>query len=736
MVQAACRRIKTPLQVALAALAVWVATTGCDRGGNSGANPPGAFAAELQDMQLAQADTGKNGAAQTRKGAAKEGPVNEHPYPQRIDSPSLEGGNEWLNTAEPRERPKLRGNFVLLDFWTYCCINCIHILPELKKLEKAYPNNIVVIGVHSAKFDEEKDAQNIRDAVLRYEIEHPVVNDPDHVLWNKFFVQSWPSLRVIDPEGKLVDGNSGELTFEDLDRYFKRVMPYYRARGLLNEKPINFELEASKVEKTQLRYPGKVLADEAGGRLFISDSNHNRIVTSSLTGELLETIGSGTLGKKDGDFATAQFDHPQGVALHGDTLYVADTENHLIRKVDLKEKTVKTIAGTGVQARGPWPGVGSASRRFVGPPASTPLNSPWALLVHEDELYIAMAGPHQIWKMPLDESEIGPYAGNGREDIVDGPLLPRRPYEMGYSSFAQPSGLASDGQWLYVADSEGSSVRAVPFDRTKPVRTVIGTSHLSGGRLFAFGDVDGQGEDVRLQHVLGVTYHDGLLYIADTYNNKIKVIQPKTATVTTLAGTGEPGATDDPATFDEPAGISYAAGKLYVADTNNHLIRVVDAKTGETTTLEIKGLTPPQPPKSEKVVGFPNATEVNVKPVTVKPQGGAIQVSVKVDLPIGYKINKLAPMKYLVQAPPEGGLVKREAIGKMVNLKEPTTEFQFDIPVDGTSGSDTLKISLPINYCQVGNEGLCKIAAVAFTVPVTISEDAEQTAISLVHEVQ
>ena len=284
--------------------------------------------------------------------------------------------------------------------------------------------------------------------------------------------------------------------------------------------------------QTPLRFPGKILADEAGNRLFIADSNHNRIVVASLDREVANVIGSGVIGHADGDFATAQFNHPQGMALSGDTLYVADTENHLLRKVDLKTRRVTTIAGIGEEARNGWPGVdlerGILPERFVGPPLKTALNSPWALWIQGKDLYIAMAGAQQIWKMPLDESEIGPFAGNGREDIVDGALLPKQPYQAGFSSFAQPSGLASDGKSLFVADSEGSSVRAVPFDAAGAVTTLIGTAQLGDARLFTFGDLDGQPGKARLQHCLDVAYHDGVVYVADTYNHKIKAIDLKT----------------------------------------------------------------------------------------------------------------------------------------------------------------------------------------------------------------
>ena len=213
-----------------------------------------------------------------------------HPFPNHVRAPGLEGGVAWINTAGPVELADLKGKFVILDFWTYCCINCMHILPELKKLEHAYPNNLVVIGVHSAKFENEKDAKNIEEAVLRYEIEHPVINDSNHALWNKYDVTSWPSLRVIDPEGNVIAGNSGEVTFEILDGFMKKALPYYRKKRLLNETPLVWNMAAFKATQTPLRFPGKVLAD-GSGRLFIADSNHNRIVVTSLEGKLLEIIG-------------------------------------------------------------------------------------------------------------------------------------------------------------------------------------------------------------------------------------------------------------------------------------------------------------------------------------------------------------------------------------------------------------------------------------------------------------
>ena len=672
---------------------------------------------------------------------AKEAPVGEHPFPRHLKAPSLDGGVGWINTAGPIDLRQLRGKFVVLDFWTYCCINCMHVLPQLKKLERAYPNEVVVIGVHSAKFETEQESKNIMEAVLRYEIEHPVVNDAQHKIWDNYEVTSWPFLCVIDPEGNLVARNPGEIDFETLDKFFKGALPYYRAKGLLDTTPLRFELAAYTAPTTPLRFPGKILADEKSDRLYIADSNHNRIVVAKLDGTLIDTIGSGKIGADDGSYAAASFDHPQGLTLAGDILYVADTENHLLRKVELKKKRVATIAGTGKQGHG-WPGIeefveGVGARktkhRFMGSPLKTPINSPWALSVQGHDLYIAMAGPHQIWKLSLSKPlEIGPFAGNGREDIIDGPHLPAQPFEQGFSSFAQPSGLSSDGQILYVADSEGSSIRAVPLDPTKPVTTIIGTSWQPGGRLFTFGDVDGQGRKVRLQHALEVLYNDGKLYVADTYNNKIKVIDPHLTTCQTIAGNGQAGSGDEPAEFDEPAGLAIARDKLYVADTNNHLIRTIDLKRGnKVATLEIKGLSPPEVPKPSSKPNFAGAEQVELPAAKVKAVDGKVRLQFALELPTGYKINPLAPLRYLIEANESRGPIGRDALGKLAEVAEKSPTFEIELPATGATGVEKLTVSLAYYYCQTGSEGLCKAGNVVWNVPVNLSADAADSTVRL-----
>ena len=664
-----------------------------------------------------------------KKPEEEDGP--ENPFSHRIDMLPFPPQADWLNT-KPIEMEDLRGKFVIIDFWTYCCINCIHVLPELKKLEHAYPNELVVIGCHSAKFDTEKDTENISEAILRYEIEHPVFNDTNMLFWRSIGVRSWPTVLMLDPEGKAVWMHSGEIQFDQVDAILKRALPYYRHKKLVDTAPIRFELLEYTAEKTPLRFPGKVMADEASKRLFITDSNHNRIVVTTLEGELLQTIGSGALGQADGSFAESSFHHPQGVALHGDTLYIADTENHMLRKADLKAETVKTVAGLGRQSRTPWIGWNQfgeeepviPGKRWHGVPAETELNSPWSLWVHEDYLYIAMAGPHQIWWMDLEETAIGPFAGNGREDIVDGPHLPREPYAQGASSFAQPSGLSSDGQNLYVADSEGSSIRAVPFDSSKMVRTVIGTAELPGGRLFEFGDRDGNREEARLQHPLEVVYHDGQIYVADTYNDKIKRVDAKTGDTRTveLKPLDEKPLDEKPLDekpLDEPTGLAYAAGKLFVADTNNHRIRTIDLSTGETKTLEIAGLEPPAPSPPKKPDFEGTATILPVAKVVAKD--GRVKLRLKLDLPTGWKVNELAPQRFWVTELGDADAIPDSAEGR-TEVETPTAEVDVALAVSGDSGKTKIEVLMPYFYCEKDG-GLCKVGTVKWELPLEWSED-------------
>jgi DNA-binding beta-propeller fold protein YncE len=437
----------------------------------------------------------------------------------------------------------------------------MHTFPQLRKIERKYGDQVIVVGVHSPKFPAERETANLREAVLRYRIEHPVVNDRDFEVWRRFGGRAWPTLLFIDPEGRVIGKHEGELPFEQFDPLVGGMLKEFEERGLLDPSASRIALEQIREPARALSFPGKVLA--ADDALYIADTNHHRVLVAGLDGSIRQCFGSGEPGLLDGPAAQAAFQQPQGMARSGSTLYVADTENHAIRGIDLDSATVTTLAGTGEQAQ----------RESGGPGRSTRLSSPWDLALDGSLLYIAMAGTHQIWSLRLDNGVVAPFAGTGREGLLDGAL------EQAW--FAQSSGLALDRGHLYVADSEVSAVRDIDL-RDNSVRTLVGED------LFVFGDQDGEGDVVRLQHPLGITARDGILYIADSYNNKIKRLDPQHRAVTTWLGSGAPGKAAGPGTsasFREPGGVCAGRAGLYIADTNNHRIVLADWETGEVRTL-------------------------------------------------------------------------------------------------------------------------------------------------------
>lgn len=638
--------------------------------------------------------------------------VPDNPFPNRPSAPSLEGGVEWFNTSSEIDLEELRGKIVILDFWTYCCINCMHVLPHLKYLEHKYQKEVVVIGVHTPKFDNEEDSENIRDAIVRYDIEHPVVNDANRVISTRYGFRAWPQLVVVDPEGKYIGFQTGESVREVLDEVVGRIAAYHRAKGTLDETPVRFDLERDKVQPGPLKYPGKLLADEAGGRLFISDSNHNRIVISSLDGQLLDVIGSGASGADDGGYGEATFYRPQGLELVGNTLYVADTENHLLRTVDLQNRTVRRLSGTGRQAE---------VRQAGGPLQGTPLNSPWDLQELNGTLYIAMAGPHQIWRHELGSNSIEVFAGTGREDIIDGPVFA--------CALAQPSGIATDGRVLYFVDSEGSAVRRARLGREPEVQTLVGTHDLDRGRsLFEFGDIDGRGSRVRLQHPIGIAYHDGLLYVADTYNHKIKQVDPTARSSQTWLGTGESGQGLNPTQLAEPAGLTVANGQLFIADTNNHRILAADLETKEVVEFTIEGLTPPDPP--ERIAAADNVPAVEVAAQRVRG-GDALQFDLSFVLPLDFKLNSLFPIRYTLTAVGNQTLIPADQLGVRKETPAEGHAASFEIPLSGEAGTATYELAVDYSFCKSGAGGVCRFGRVRWRIPVEVAAAAEADAVTL-----
>jgi DNA-binding beta-propeller fold protein YncE len=415
-----------------------------------------------------------------------------------------------------------------------------------------------------------------------------VVNDAEKKIWGAYNANWWPTVALIDPEGKLVAGFTGEdkKSFAGLDTAINTLITKHRKTKTLDETPLRFDTAQFRDgPDTPLYFPGKVIADAKTNRVFIADSTHHRIVVTDFDGKKIMIAGTGYPGNKDGAFDKAQFDDPQGMAYHDETLYVADRKNNTIRKLDLKPQTVTTIAGTGKQS--PW-----EDHKTGGPALQRAINSPWDLWLDGQTLYASMAGFHQIWAMDLKKKYITPFAGGGEENIKDGP----RPLAL----FAQPSGLTSDGTNLYVADSEVSAVRKVPLDGVSPVTTLVGRG------LFDFGDRDGPGQvpqesqrkttEALIQHAIGVSYHENKLYVADTYNSKIKQIDLATGMVSTYLG--GPGADGKPL-LNEPAGVNIAGDTLFIANTNAHQILKVNLKTKDVKPLQLTDVLPVEAAKEK-----------------------------------------------------------------------------------------------------------------------------------------
>ncbi|MFI5741931.1 thioredoxin-like domain-containing protein [Streptomyces anulatus] len=456
----------------------------------------------------------------------------------RVRAPELIGKGGWLNTGNQQYTlADLRGRIVILDFWTFCCVNCLHVLDELRELEEKHRDTVVIIGVHSPKFVHEAEHQAVVDAVERYEVHHPVLDDPELATWKQYAVRAWPTLVVIDPEGYVVAQHAGEGHAHAIEKLVEELEAEHAAKGTLRRGDGPYV--APEPVATHLRFPGKALLLPDGGFL-VSDTTRHRLVELDADGETVRRhFGTGERGLNDGGPDEARFSEPQGLAVLPDgRVAVADTVNHAIRALDLTTGVTSTLAGTGSQW---WQGAPTS-----GPAREVDLSSPWDVAWFGDRLWIAMAGVHQLWTYDPESATVRVAAGTTNEGLVDGPAAE--------AWFAQPSGLAvsADGERLWVADSETSSLRWV--DRDEHVRTAVGTG------LFDFGHRDGAADQALLQHPLGVTaLPDGSVAISDTYNHALRRYDPVSGEVTTLA-------TD----VREPSDAVLVDGDLVVVESARH----------------------------------------------------------------------------------------------------------------------------------------------------------------------
>ncbi|XP_058082802.1 protein SUPPRESSOR OF QUENCHING 1, chloroplastic isoform X5 [Magnolia sinica] len=483
-------------------------------------------------------------------------------------------------------------------------------------------HRFTVVGVHSAKFDNEKDLEAIRNAVLRYNITHP-----------------------------------------DLDDFVEAALQFYGEKKILNNSSIPLALEKDsdpRLSTSPLKFPGKLAIDVLNNRLFISDSNHNRIVVTDLQGNFIVQVGStGEEGLRDGTFDIATFNRPQGLTYNPkkNVLYVADTENHALREIDFVNEMVQTLAGNGTKG---------SDYKGGGKGTSQVLNSPWDLCFEpaSEIVYIAMAGQHQIWEHNTLDGVTRAFSGDGFERNLNGSSAAS-------TSFAQPSGISlfPDSLEAYVADSESSSIRALDL-KTGGSRLLAGGDPVFSENLFKFGDHDGSGSDALFQHPLGVLCgKDGQIYIADSYNHKIKKLDTVSKRVVTLAGTGSAGFKDGSALLaqlSEPSGLVEAGnGKFFIADTNNSIIRCLDLneKDAVLRTLELKGVQPPSL-KSRSFKRLRSRPSADTQIVRIDGSSSTEgNLFIKISVPEGYHFSKEAQSKFDVDIEPDNGVVVEPSKG-------------------------------------------------------------------------
>ncbi|MGW2636355.1 thioredoxin-like domain-containing protein [Streptomyces sp. NPDC001348] len=562
------------------------------------------------------------------------------PRRARVRAPELVGKGGWLNTGgQQYSLADLRGRIVLLDFWTFCCINCLHVLDELRELEEKHRDTVVIIGVHSPKFVHEAEHQAVVDAVERYGVEHPVLDDPELATWKQYAVRAWPTLVVIDPEGYVVAQHAGEGHAHAIERLVTELEAEHEAKGTLRRGDGPYV--APEPQPTSLRFPGKALLLPSGNFL-VSDTTRHQLVELEADGEtVVRRIGTGGRGFADGSAEQASFSEPQGLALleGGDRVVVADTVNHALRRLDLATGEVTTLAGTGKQW---WQGSPTS-----GPAREVDLSSPWDVAVFGGRVWIAMAGVHQLWAYDPAEGTVAVTAGTTNEGLVDGPGAE--------AWFAQPSGLAATADRLWLADSETSALRWV--DLEGQVHTAVGTG------LFDFGHRDGAAEQALLQHPLGVTaLPDGSVAVADTYNHALRRYDPATGEVTTLA-------TD----LREPSDAVLVGEDIVVVESARHRL----------TRLRL----PEEAVRVESVAHRTQRAATEVAP-------GALRLDVVFQAPAGQKLDtRYGPStRLLVSATPPGLLLKGEGadtdLSRTLELDPEVTEGVLHVSAMAASCDD------------------------------------------------
>lgn len=606
-------------------------------------------------------------------------------------APLLPAGLDWIHAGQGLDLPRLRGKVVLLYFWTASSHACRGMMPRLSRLAAGRPLELVVVGVHSAKFDRERDTDTVRGAVERLGLAHPVVNDADFVLWRRFGVRAWPTFFLLDPDGRLVAQAAGVEALEDLEAAIGALIEAAERSGSLQRRPVAGLPDGLEREEQRggLRYPAGLLVDPRHGRLFVADTGGHRILEADLeSGQVRRIIGAGKEGLVDGPFHRARFRRPLGLALLAEHLYVADGGNHAVREVDLAREAVRTVAGTGMASLRPaepggrWPG------------RETALASPHGLAVAGHSLYISMAACHQIWRLDLEREDLALHTGTGVEGLVDG--------RHAAAVLAQPSGLCADGERIWFVDAESSAVRSCGLGSDGEVQTAAGSG------LFEFGLVDGPSGEARLQYPLGLDALDGRIYVADAYNDAIRVIDLAGGEVGTLIQGGHGG-------LREPSAVAAAGEDLFVADTGNH--RVVRFRRGDGAASEWRlrlAESIPATSTGRAVVAAESPAELEDLPAVAFAAGEA-RLLLDLALPRGYRINAAAPCDLAVTG--EGEV---EVTGGPFHLRTGAPSFPVSLPLS-VGGEGALRVELAVYFCEEPDERICYYRTVRRCLPVRVA---------------
>jgi thiol-disulfide isomerase/thioredoxin len=568
----------------------------------------------------------------------------------RVRAPELTGRG-WLNTDGPVALRDLRGRFVLLDFWTFCCVNCLHVIDELRPLEERYAEELVVVGVHSPKFVHEADPVALAQAVERYGVHHPVLDDPELGTWQAYTARAWPTLVLVDPEGYVVAQYAGEGHVHAIDALLAELVAEHRERGTL--QPGDSPYVTPVVEPTDLRFPAKALA-LADGHVLVADAGHDEVVELDAGGAVVRRF--------------AGFREPNGLCLLppevasevGYDVVVADTTHHQLRGIALGSGEVQVLAGEGIQ----WMQGDDTSR----------LSSPWDVAWWRDRVWVAMAGIHQLWTFDPRTGEVAVAAGTTNEGLLDG--------RAGEAWFAQTSGLAPDGDRLWLADSETSSLRYVSSDLE--VRTAVGSG------LFDFGFRDGPADLALLQHPLGVTVlPDGSVAVCDTYNGAVRRFDPASGEMATLV-----------ADLVEPSGAYVDGDLLVVVESGAHrLTRIPLGRAGRLTD------------------GFAHRTQ---RPIT--EVAATVELVVSFEPPPGQKVDDRfgPPSQLVVEATPPALIRRGDGRG---------TELSRTLVLDPQVGEGVLHVAARAASCDIdGGEGAaCRMHQQDWGVPVRVSSDGDVT---------